>query len=149
MKAPKVYDYINTLISVLPEPEKYRNCDFSILCEKFPLMMNTNSFRAKVLYISLKNNISETMTIYPDKITEIGLENITITTNLRRRLSMKTQEFFINGNTEPQEYKGNDYYNYSLERTSMSTRNKIKELRQKYNVPEPELFVGKHQDLII
>ena len=149
MKAPKVYDYINTLISVLPDPEKYRNCDFSILCEKFPLMMNTNSFRAKVLYISLKNNISETMTIYPDKITEIGLENITITTNLRRRLSMKTQEFFINGNTEPQEYKGNDYYNYSLERTSMSTRNKIKELRQKYNVPEPELFVGKHQDLII
>ncbi len=149
MKAPKVYDYINTLISVLPEPEKYRNCDFSILCEKFPLMMNTNSFRAKVLYISLKNTISETMTIYPDKITEIGLENITITTNLRRRLSMKTQEFFINGNTEPQEYKGNDYYNYSLERTSMSTRNKIKELRQKYNVPEPELFVGKHQDLII
>lgn len=95
MKAPKVYDYINTLISVLPEPEKYRNCDFSILCEKFPLMMNTNSFRAKVLYISLKNTISETMTIYPDKITEIGLENITITTNLRRRLSMKTQEFFI------------------------------------------------------
>lgn len=62
---------------------------------------------------------------------------------------MKAQEFFINGNTEPQEYKGNDYYNYSLERTSMSTRNKIKELRQKYNVPEPELFVGKHQDLII
>ena len=149
MKAPKVYDYINTLISVLPEPEKYRNCDFSILCEKFPLMMNTNSFRAKVLYISLKNTINETMKIYPDKIIEIGLENITITTNLRRRLSMKTQEFFINCNTEPQEYKGNDYYNYSLERTSMSTRNKIKELRQKYNVPEPELFVGKHQDLII
>ena len=149
MRAPKVYEYVNNLISMLPEPEKFRNCDFSILCEKFPLMMNMNNFRAKVLYISLKNTNNETLKFYPDKITELGLENITITTNLRRRLTMKAQEFFINGNTEPQEYKGNDFYHYSLERTSMFTKSKIKELRQKYNLVEPEIFVGHHQELIL
>ena len=144
----KVYEYINSLLSVMNNND-FHECDFSILCEKYPIMTSNNSFRARVLYVSLTNRSNNTMKFYPDKLTELGLDYVTITTNLRRRLTMKAQEFFINGNTEPQEYKGNNYYNYSLEKTSMITRNKIKELREKYNIQEPELFIGKHHDLIL
>lgn len=47
---------------------------------------------------------------------------------------MKSQEFFINGNTDPQEYKSNTYYNYGLERIDVATRNKNTQLRLKYEV---------------
>ena len=111
-------------------------------------MIGRNTFRGKVLYISLANN-NNSIKLYPDKIAELGLEHITIISNLRRRLSVKSQEFFINGNTDPQEYKGNTYYNYSLERIGVATRNKITLLRQKYDIKELEIFIGKHQYLII
>lgn len=148
----KVYDFVNSLISTLPE---FNNCDhpsteldFSILCDKYPIQSNKNTFRARVLYIILSSN-NKTYKLYPDKISELGLEYITITTNLRRKLSMNFQEFFINGNTIPQEYKGNNYYNYSIERVNIPTKNKIIQLRQKYNITEPSIFIGKHQELIL
>lgn len=141
----KVYDFVNSLISTLPE---FNNCDFSILCDKYPIQSNKNTFRARVLYIILSSN-NKTYKLYPDKIAELGLEYITITTNLRRKLSMNFQEFFINGNTIPQEYKGNNYYNYSIERVNIPTKNKIIQLRQKYNITEPSIFIGKHQELIL
>lgn len=145
MNTNKVYDYVNNLISTLPE---FTTCDFSILCEKYPIMLHQNNFRARVLYISLTNK-EHTERIYPDKLADLGLEYILITTNRRRTLSMKSQEFFINGNTTPQEYKGNTYYNYSIEKADSNTKNKITQLRQKYGITEPSIFVGKHQELIL
>lgn len=144
----KVYDYVRSIISTLQNPSEYERCDFSILCDKYPLMIGRTTFRGRVLYISLANS-NNSIKLYPNKIAELGMNYITITSNLRRRLSVKSQEFFINGNTDPQEYKGNTYYNYSLERTDVATRNKITQLRQKYDIKEPEIFIGKHQDLII
>ena len=32
----KVYEYINSLIEMIDESEKYKECHFSILCERYP-----------------------------------------------------------------------------------------------------------------
>ena len=143
----KVYDYVNNLISTLPQINN-STCDFSILCEKYPIMVHNNTFRARVLHVVLTNK-EHTERIYPDKLTDLGLAYILITTNYRRTLSIKSQEFFVNGNTTSQEYKGNTYYNYSIEKANVSTKNKITQLRQKNNIAEPSIFVGKHQDLVL
>ena len=46
----KVFEYINNVISILDEPEKFEKCDFSILCDKYPIQTNKNMYLAKVLY---------------------------------------------------------------------------------------------------
>ena len=148
VSTPKVYEYVCNLIATLPNPNDFTNCDFSILCEKYPILLHRNNFRARVLYISLTCN-EHTERIYPDKLSELNLEYITITTNHRRTISMRTQEFFVNGNTTPRDYKGYIYFDYSFEKVNSSTKNKITQLRQKYNITEPQIFVGKHQDLLI
>lgn len=141
----KVYDFVNCLSFTVPE---FDNCDFSILCDRYPIQLNKNTFRARVLYIIISSS-NKTYKLYPDEIAELGLEHITITTNLRRKLSTNYQEFFINGNTTPQEYKGRTYYNYSIEKVNIPTKNKIKQLRERYNITEPSIFIGKHQELIL
>ena len=102
MSQLKVYDYVNNLISTLPK-FNVSTCDFSILCKKYPIMIHNNNFSARVLYVVLTNK-EHTERIYPDKLTDIDLDYILITTNYRRTLSIKSQEFFINGNTISQEY---------------------------------------------
>ena len=143
----KVYDYVNNLISTLSKLNN-STCDFSILCDKYPIIIHNNNLRARVLYVVLTNK-EHTERIYPDKLTDLDLDYILITTNCRRTLSIKSQEFFINGNTISQESQGHTYYNYSIEKVNASTKNKIAQLRQKYNIAEPSIFVGKHQDLVL
>ena len=150
----KVYEYINSLLSMLNNNNDNKVYDFSILCEKYPIMVSKGSFRARVLYVTLAPRLTlreqaNNERFYPNKLTEIGLEYITVTSNVRRRITMNTQEFWINGNTERQEYKGNEYYNYSIERTNNETKKMVQQLREKYNIPVPEIFIGKHHDLIL
>ena len=149
MRNMKVFEYVNNLIQLLQDPNKFNDCDFSILCDKYPVLIGRNSFRARVLYVSLKNKEGEIKRLYPDKLKELDFEYINITSNLRRRISMNLQEFFINGNTELQEYKENSYFNYSIEKANPETKKIIEQLRQKYNIESYDLFVGKHQDLIL
>ena len=79
MRAMKVYEFINCLISTLSVSEKYEKCNFAILCDKFPIIVGKGSFRARVLYVSLNS----TERIYYDRLKELGLEYITITANVR------------------------------------------------------------------
>ena len=150
----KVYEYVNSLLSMLNNNNDNKVYDFSILCEKYPIMVSKGSFRARVLYVTLAPRLTlgeqaNNERFYPNKLTEIGLEYITVTSNVRRRITMNAQEFWINGNTERQEYKGNEYYNYSIERTNNETKKMVQQLREKYNIPVPEIFIGKHHDLIL
>ena len=148
MQAQKVFDYINTLISLLPNPSEYKHCNFSLLCDKYPITVNKSIYRAKVLYISL--NIADKYTrLYPDKLNEMGLDTVLLTSNQRRRITTNMQEFFVNGNTEEQVYKEAQYYNYSIEKANANTKELIKKLREKYNIQEPKIFVGLHQNLVL
>lgn len=144
----KVYDYINNVISLADCPEDFAKCNFAILCDKYPIQLSHNNYLAKVIYISIKSN-DNVWRIYPDKINEYNIEYITLTTNTRRRLSDKMNEFFVNGSTEEQEYKDNKFYNYSIELASSKTKLMIDKLRDKYNLITPTIFTGMHQDLVL
>ena len=90
MSTPKVYDYINSLIDMLDESEKFKQCDFSILCDRYPIPGGKSAYKAKVIYTWLKNKDNEFKRFYHDNIVELGLEYITLTSNVRRRISTLT-----------------------------------------------------------
>ena len=144
----KVFDYINNVISLLESPEDFVKCNFSILCDKYPIQTNTNKYLAKVLYISLKTD-KLVKRLYPDKIKEYEMEYVVLNSNSRRRLNYKMNEFFVNGNNETQTYKENDFYNYSIELPSNKTKTLISQLREKYNLTTPSLFIGEQQELVL
>ena len=144
----KVYEYINTLISLSSKPDEFSKCNFAILCDKFPFSLKKSLYLARVLYVSLQTN-TETIRFYPDKLKEMNLENIYLTSNSRRKLSINMHEFFVNGNTEKHEFKECPYYNYSIEKTNINTKDLIGKLREKYNIVEPDVFIGQHQDLVL
>ena len=143
-----VYEYINTLISLLPKPDGFAKCNFAILCDKLPFNLKNSLYLAKVLYVSLQND-TETIRFYPNKLKEMNLEYVKLTSNSRRKLSANMHEFFVNGDTEKHEFKECPYYNYSIERTNINTKDLIVKLREKYNIVEPDVFIGKHQDLVL
>ena len=143
-----VYEYINTLVALLPKPDGFAQCNFAILCDKFPFNLKNSLYLARVLYVSLQNG-SETIRFYPNKLKEMDLEFVKLSSNSRRKLSANMREFFVNGNTEKREYKGCPYYNHSIERTNINTKDLIARLREKYNIAEPDIFIGKHQDLVL
>lgn len=87
--------------------------------------------------------------LYPDKIKEYEIEYVILNSNSRRRLNYKMNEFFVNGSNETQTYKENDFYNYSIELASSKTKTLISQLREKYNLTTPSLFVGEHQPLVL
>lgn len=148
METQKVYDYVNSLISALPEPDDYKRCNFAILCDKYPINTGLGNYIAKVIYISLKND-KKTIRIYPDTIKKYNLDTIKLTSNTHRRINEKFNEFFVNGNNEEQKYNEYSYFNYSIESVSKNTKALIEKLRVKYNLNTPELFVGEHQELVI
>ena len=148
MEHPKVFDYVNNVISLADKPEDFSKCNFAILCEKYPIQTNRNNYLAKVIYISLQSEKS-TWRIYPDKIKEFDIEYISLTTNSRRRLNYKIGEFFVNGNNETQQYKEVEFYNYSIELASNKTKELIIKLREKYNLTTPTIFQGQHQELVL
>lgn len=144
----KVFDYVNNIISLAEHPEDFADCNFAILCDKYPIQDNFNNFLAKVIYISLKcgKNIWR---IYPDKIKEYDIEHISLKTNSRRRMSDKMGEFWVNGSAAVQEFEEHKYYNYSIELVSGRTKQMIEKLREKYNLITPVLFKGEHQELVL
>ena len=150
MSTPKVYDYINSLIEMLDESEKFKQCDFSILCDRYPIPSGKATYKAKVLYISLKNKDNAFKRLYYDKIVELGLEYITLTSNVRRRISTNSLEFFAEGSNEEQSFKEYKYYNYSIRKVNdKKTKELIEQMRQKYNINTPQLFVGVQQQIVL
>ena len=144
----KVYDYINFIISLADNPEDYKDCNFAILCDKYPIQLNHNNYLAKVMYISFKTD-KTIWRVYPDKIKEYDIEHIVLSTNTRRRLNYKMNEFFVNGSNIEQKYEEYSYYNYSIELASKKTKTMIEELRKRYELDTPELFIGEHQPLVL
>lgn len=147
----KVYDYINSIITFLSidnKSEDFKKCNFAILCDKYPIQSGFKNYLAKVIYISIKTK-KNTFRLYPNNIKDLDMEYIVVSTNARRNLNSKMNEFFINGNTEEQDYNDYKFYNYSIERIDTKTKELVEKLREKYKLDTPTLFIGEHQDLVI
>ena len=145
----KIYEYINSLISLLPKPDDFKLCDFTLLCEKYPINVGKGTYLTHVLYISLTNSDKKITRLYPNQLKDMNLEHVILTSNLRRRINTNSQEFFVNGNTELQTFKEHSFYNYSIEKVDKSNKEMILKLREKYEIPEPQLFKGNHQNIVL
>ena len=145
----KIYEYINSLISLLPNPTDYKLCDFTLLCERYPINIGKGTYLTRVLYISLTNSDKKITRLYPNQLKDMNLEHVILTSNLRRRINTNSQEFFVNGNTEEQTFKEHSFYNYSIEKVDKSNKEIILKLREKYEIPEPQIFKGNHQNIIL
>lgn len=154
----RVYEYINSLISLLPQPDEFKLCDFTLLCEKYPINIGKGTYLAHVLYISLISQSSSSQSeksndnsirIYPNQLKEMNLEKVVLTSNIRRRINTNSPEFFVNGNNEEQIFKEHSFYNYSIEKVDKSNKEMILKLREKYEIAEPQLFKGVHQNIVL
>ena len=145
----KIYEYINSLISLIPNPDDFKSCDFTLLCEKFPINVGKGTYLTRVLYISLSNKDKKITRLYPNQLKDMSLEHVILTSNLRRRINTNSQEFFVNGNTEEQVFKEHSFYNYSIEKVDKSNKEMILKLREKYEISEPQLFKGNHQNIVL
>ena len=147
----KIFEYINSLISLLPQPDDFKQCSFTLLCEKYPVNIGKGTYFTRVLYVSLisLSPDQKNTRIYPDKLKEMNLEYVVLTSNLRRRININSHEFFVNGNTDEQSFKGHPFYNYSIEKVNKMNQEMILKLREKYQIQEPQLFTGDHQDIIL
>ena len=145
----RVYEYINSLISLLPNPDEYQKCDFTLLCERFPINIGKGTYLVRVLYISLTNSDKKITRIYPNQLKDMNLEHVILTSNLRRRININSFETFVNGNTDVQTFKEHSFYNYSIEKVDKSNKEMILKLREKYEISEPQVFKGNHQNIVL
>lgn len=148
MQNNKVYDYVNNLISLAENPEDFEKCKFAILCDRYPIQTSSKNYLGKVLYISIKSD-KGVWRLYPDLIKTFDIEYIQLSTNSRRKLHGKMNEFFVNGDNTLQEYKESLFYNYSIELADINTKKLVQTLRAKYKLETPQIYVGEHQDLVI
>ncbi|KAK8881875.1 hypothetical protein M9Y10_044511 [Tritrichomonas musculus] len=146
MNTPGVYDYINNLKAKLPKT--FDVCNFSILCDKFPIPSGKYGYNARVLYVSLKAD-EKYKRFYPPDLDKLGLTYIYVKTNKRRNINEDMPEFYVNGNTTSKEYEGYHYYEYSIRLAPREHMNNIIKLREKYNIKEPTIFFGEQLDLVL
>ena len=64
-------------------------------------------------------------------------KNLTAYESTRRK-----KPFWINGDTTIQNYKDNNYINYSFAQVKKSEESLIAKLSERYNIPEPEVYEG-------
>ncbi len=146
MTTRNVYDYVNELRAKCAPNTK--QCNFSILCDKYPMKAGEWSYLGKVLYVSIKIK-DKCHRFYPDKLKELDLDSIFIKPNSRRKITEDFEEFYINGNTTTQEYQGIKYYNYSIAAAPTSHKPKIDALKQKYQIESFDMFIGEQLDLVL
>ena len=111
MNTPKAYDFMNTILT--KAPKCFKECNFTILCDKYTIKSGFSNYNARGLYVSLQAN-DKCVRFYPDKLKEWGLEWVCVNRNLRRKIEETMDEFYINGNTELHQYNDISYYNYSI-----------------------------------
>lgn len=150
----KVYDYINNLLDNIDDKDNLSTVNFSILCERLPIRISKSSFKSKVLYVTISSTNTKSQEKFikrfnPTTLHDLDLDYIIVSTNLRRKLSDKSLEYYVEGNNIEQEYKENKYYNYSFRSLPNKDKSVLASLRSKFNIIEPTIFRGQQQDLVL
>ena len=86
-------------------------------------------------------------TIMYDELVEHDLQYVDVKENVRRKMGTRKQPFFIDGNSKVQEYKGNEFIDYSFRNPSRKDLQCVEKMRKKFNIVEPREFIGKAQHL--
>ena len=130
-----VIDFINKLKTTFKIDGEF---DFSILMEKSPIKRKYD-WCCKVLAVILSTN----RTIYYDELQENDLQYVIVKETARRKMGNRNNPWFVDGNSKAQNYKDNDYIEYSFRNASKKDLKFVEKLRTKFNITPPREFAGK------
>ena len=113
-------------------------CEFSLLVEKSPIK-RTYDWCCKVLAIILSTG----RTIYYDELQEKDLQYVNVKETPRRKMGNRKNPWFIDGNTQVQSFKGNQFIEYGFRNAGPKDLKFVEKMRKKFNIIPPREFVGK------
>jgi len=131
-----VLDFINELKSTFNIEGEF---DFSILMEKSPIKRKYD-WCCKVLAVIFGNNNQK---IYYDELQEKDLQYVIVKETARRKMGNRNNPWFVDGNSKVQNYKDNDYIEYSFRNPSKKDLKFVELMRTKFGITPPREFVGK------
>jgi len=112
--------------------------EFSLLMEKSPIK-KTYYWCCKVLAIILGTG----RTIYFDELQEKDLVYVNVRENARRKMGVRKNPWFIDGNSTIKSHKDNEFVEFSFRNASPKDLKLVEKMRKKYNIVPPREFVGK------
>jgi len=112
--------------------------EFSLLMEKTPIK-KTYHWCCKVLAIILSTG----KTIYYDELQEKDLLYVNVKENARRKMGIRKNPWFIDGNSKINSHKGNEYIEFSFRNAGPKDLKFVEKMRTKFNIIPPRDFVGK------
>jgi hypothetical protein len=131
----ELVDELKTILKIKDE------FNFSILVEQNPIKKKY-TYVCKILSIVAKEGSNKPQYLHYDKIIEHELNYIEIKENHMRKIGDRKTPFWIDGSSVIQEFKGNQFIEYSLRNPTKMEIRRIDKLRIKYKIPIPRNFVG-------
>jgi hypothetical protein len=131
-------DFVDQVKTILETKDEF---NFSILVEMNPIKKRF-TYVCKPLAIIVKLN-DKLQYIHYDKILEHQLNYIEIKENHLRKVGVRKTPFFIDGSSKVQNYKDNDYIEYSFRNPSKNDLKFVEKIREKFNITVPREFVGE------
>jgi hypothetical protein len=132
-------ELIDVLKDILENKEEF---NFSILVEMQPIKKKF-TYVCKILSIITKSGSNKAQIINYDKILEHELNYIEIKENHTRKIGNRKTPFWIDGSSVIQEFKGNQFIDYSLRNPTKIELRRVDKLRIKYQISAPRIFVGQ------
>jgi len=135
---PTYHSMIEFVENLKSNFEIHDEFDFSILIEKSPIK-RTYDWCCKVLAVILGNG----RTIYYDELKKNNLQYINIKETPRRKMGIRKNPWFVDGNSKINKYKDNEFIEYSFRNASQKDLKFVEKMRMKFNIVPPRDFAGK------
>jgi hypothetical protein len=115
--------------------------DFAFIVDKLPFEKQySTNYSGMILVVMLRVG-TNIVNLYPDKIEEL-CESKYIDFRYKHSLAtfkkISSNPFYIEGNTQEKEFKGNKYYNYKIRKCEPKDLKIIDKIRVKFEIPEPK-----------
>ena len=128
-------EFINEFKSAFEIEDEF---DFSILVEKSPIKKQY-AYCCKILAVILSTG----RIIYYNELVSKDLQYVDVKETGRRKMGTRKNPWFIDGNSQVQTYKGNEFIEYSFRNASQKDLKFVEKLRKKFNIVPPRDFTGK------
>jgi hypothetical protein len=149
----KVHTLLSNLLTNLKIDIAKTLVEFAIIVDKYPFekQYSTNySGRILVVMLRIKDKQNDaTIVLYPDRVEELGeakYVDFRYKHNITAFKKISSNPFYIEGNTEEKEFKGNKYFNYKIRKCESKDLKIIDKIRLKFDIHEPkrdEIVVDK------
>jgi hypothetical protein len=115
--------------------------NFSILVEMNPIK-KTYTYICKIIGIIMKAG-TKTFQMNYNNVREHMLNYIEVKENLKRKIGIRKQPFWIDGCSKVQTFKNNNFIEYCFRNPDSRDIKMIARIREKFNIDEPREFKGE------